>query len=146
MTINNSINTPQTPWVTYTPTFTGFGTCTNISVFSRRLGDTLQVFGRFTAGTSTATEGRLTLGYNGTSANVSADATIVPSIRFLGLAVVSYVGVNLITILAESGISYMTFGVINAGRAGTDKVNGSTLLASGDSLSFNVSVPVTTWP
>lgn len=65
-----------TPWVAYTPTFTGFGTATAINFRSRKVGNTLEVMGTFTPGTTTATEGRITLGFNGTSANVSVDSTL----------------------------------------------------------------------
>lgn len=135
-----------TPWVAYTPTFTGYGTVSGVSIFSRRVGDELEIFGKFTAGTSTATEARMTIGYNGTSANVSSDATIVPAIRFAGLGAVSYVGSNVVTLLVESNVTYITFGMINPSRAGQDKINGNSYLASGDSLVFNAKIPVTTWP
>lgn len=65
-----------TPWVAYTPTFTGFGTATAINFRSRKVGNTLEVMGTFTPGTTTATEARITLGFNGTSANVSVDSTL----------------------------------------------------------------------
>src|SRR4051794_23937466 len=40
-----------TPWVAYTPTFTGFGTVSGVAIWSRRLGDTLYIRGKVTAGT-----------------------------------------------------------------------------------------------
>jgi hypothetical protein len=42
-------------WLTYTPTVTGFGAATSIAFFWRRVGDSMEVSGTFTAGTVTAT-------------------------------------------------------------------------------------------
>jgi hypothetical protein len=43
---------PDTNWVAYTPTISGFGTCTNISFFWKRVDDFLHVRGYYTGGTS----------------------------------------------------------------------------------------------
>jgi hypothetical protein len=40
--------------------------------------------GKFTGGTSTAVEAQMTLGFNGTNANVTSDAKKVPSIQLAG--------------------------------------------------------------
>jgi hypothetical protein len=63
-----------TDWVTYTPTITGFGTATNVSFKSRRVGDSLEVTGVFTSGTPTAVVATITLGHNGVNSNVTADS------------------------------------------------------------------------
>ncbi len=48
-------------WVAYTPTFTGFGTATAIEFWWKRVGDSIQIKGKFTAGTLTSTEARISL-------------------------------------------------------------------------------------
>jgi hypothetical protein len=58
---SGSGSTTSTEWTAYTPTFSGFGSPTNISFFWRRMGDTLEVKGTFTAGTVTSNLGSLTL-------------------------------------------------------------------------------------
>lgn len=48
-------STAFTAWVAYTPTYTGFGTVTNSAMVWRRVGDTLEVLGTFTSGTTSGT-------------------------------------------------------------------------------------------
>jgi hypothetical protein len=50
-----------TDWESFTPTFTGFGTPTNVRFFSRRVGDKLEVVGNLTTGTTTAVLASITL-------------------------------------------------------------------------------------
>lgn len=133
-----------TPWVAYTPTFTGFGTPSGIFFESRRVGDTLEVRGKFTAGTSTATEARITLGFNGTNANVTSDSVKVPSIQCAGLGVVGVATDSLYTILIESAVGYFTFGIQDVSAAGLTKLNGNSFL-SGNTISFSASVPISGW-
>jgi len=134
-----------TPWVAYTPTLTGFGTATGVSFFSRRVGDAIEIMGRFTPGTTTAVEARCTLGYNGGNANISSDATIVPSLRICGPTAVSYSTAAVApTTLIGSGLNYLNFGAGTTGNAGTVPINGN---AFGSVTYFiQASVPVTTWP
>lgn len=134
-----------TDWVAYTPTFTGFGTVSGVSIWSRRVGDTLHIRGKFTSGTSTATEARMTLGYNGTNSNVTSDATKVPSIQMAGAMAQAAAGANTTFVLIESNVGYITFSIQNASRAGLTKVNGDALVASGNALSFTAEIPISGW-
>lgn len=63
------------PWLSYTPTFTGFGTPTNISFFYRQNGNTYDIRGFFTAGTVSATDGTMTLpnGYSIDTSFIAGD-------------------------------------------------------------------------
>lgn len=135
----------STPFVAYTPTFTGFGTVSSVSVFSRRVGDTLEVYGKFTAGTATATEARITLGFNGTNANVTSDATKNASVRLCGTWISSVSGAYVGTMLIEPSVGYLTLGLQNATFAGTSKGNGSDITASGRVMTFTAAVPISGW-
>lgn len=70
-----------TAWSAYTPTFTGFGTVSTQSFRYRQVGENVEIQGRFTAGTTTATEARLSLPASLTSASdyttLEATGTIV---------------------------------------------------------------------
>lgn len=134
-----------TAWVDYTPTFTGFGTPSNVKASSRRVGANLEVRIKFTSGTSTATEGRISIGFNGTDGNVTSDGTVVSTIQYAGNGPLSYTGANFPTVLIESAVSYLTVGISNSARSGLTKVTGSTLLTSGDSISFSASIPISGW-
>ena len=52
---NYVYGTPITDWQNYTPAITGFGTVTQTDIRFRRAGQNLELTGKFTSGTSTAT-------------------------------------------------------------------------------------------
>lgn len=134
-----------TPWVTYTPTLVGFGTPSGVSIWSRRVGATIQIRGKFTSGTSTATEARIPMGFNGTSANVTSNGTVITSIELAGSAALSYTGAFATYILIESAVTYLTIGFQSATAAAQTKQNGNVILASGQSMAFIAEVPISGW-
>jgi hypothetical protein len=142
MPVNNKANNTNilTAWTAYTPTFTGYGTPTSVEFWSRRVGDMLEVKGSWVCGTTTAVEGRITIGYNGTSANVSSDATIVPSIRTCGTQLITAVTAQDFHTLIESNVSYMTYSQT------LTKANASAGYGTGATGKLNAKIPVTTWP
>jgi hypothetical protein len=135
----------MTDWVAYTPTFTGFGTVSGVSIWSRRIGDTLRLRGKFTAGTSTAVEAQMTLGFNGSNANVTSDATKVPSIQMAGAGTYSNAGAAAPVVLIESSVGYVTFGLQTAGAGGLTKALGNGFLASGGVFAFTAEIPIAGW-
>ncbi len=140
---------PITQWVPFTPTFTGFGTAASISIWSRRVGDSLEIRGNFTAGTPTATEARMTLGFNGTDANVTSDATKVAagSVQLAGPATWSAVLAAAASgnVLIESNKGYVTFGFQTAAAAGLTKQNGDAFSGVGMTISINATIPISGW-
>lgn len=134
-----------TDWIAYTPTFTGFGTVTAASVWSRRVGDTLHLRGKFTAGTPTATEARMTLGYNGTNANVSSHATKITSLQYAGKMAGDAAGAVEYFMLIESNVGYVTFGRHDASNAGLVKRNGDIMFSPGRVVSFLAQLPIAGW-
>lgn len=135
----------------YTPTFTGFGTTTNVNFISWREGAFLMVKGFFTAGTPTATEARITLGYDGTDGNVTSSSNIsgvapeqcgdgrvsqtLSTTDFAGRPVLCEGSKNYMTFTAE----YSTFGT------GLAKANGNGLLIAGATYSFMAKVQIEGW-
>lgn len=134
-----------TPWVAYTPTFTGFGTPTGVSMWSRRVGDTLEVRGYFTTGTTTAVEAQITLGFNGVNANVVTDATKVAAIQSAGQVLTSQNTATIYYALMESAVGYMTFGVQVAGGNALTKSLGSAAFANSTKYSVQASFPISSW-
>lgn len=134
-----------TSWVAYTPSFTGFGTVANVEFFSRRVGDTLHIRGKFDAGTSTAVEARIELGHAGTAGGVSADSAKVPSITVAGNFLFGFdadiVGYTLI----ESASGYLTVGFQNASRTPLVKSLGNGISGSGQTLALTAEVPISGW-
>lgn len=146
---NDSANTATldgyTDWIAYTPTFTGFGTVASVSFWSKRTGDTLYIRGKFTVGTPTATEARITLGFNGTNANVNSDATKVPSLMLAGDVGTTLVSANAFYVLIESNIGYLTFGLQGVGNSGLTKVNGNAITTAGNVWSIIAEIPISGW-
>ncbi|MGV8830355.1 MAG: hypothetical protein ACOH2N_00125 [Devosia sp.] len=138
------VDSLNTPWVAYTPTFTGFGTVTSISMFSRRNGPNLEVMGKFTTGTVTATEARMSLGFNGTDGNVTSNSTQVPSIRPCGTANVSFIDSSVFVPLIDTTLSYVKFGKQDTGLNGFTPVNGNSFASAGI-VGVCLSIPITGW-
>jgi hypothetical protein len=136
-----------TPWVAYTPTFTGFGTVSGISFFSRRVGGSLEIEGKFTSGTSTGTEARVTLGYNGTDSNVTSSSTLMPTSPCVaGVFVASAPGTTFssLYVLKERGVGYITFSVNSTGASGLSKQTGSNLFST-QTYSLYASIQINGW-
>jgi len=134
-----------TPWVNYTPTLTGFGTPSVVEVASRRVGSSLEVKGRFTSGTSTAVLGAVQLGFNGVSGGLVISSVFGASRFISGQLAVSYTVASAFYTLGLAGEDNIKFSIVNSTRSGFDPVDGSVLLASGDSLFFSASVPISGW-
>ncbi len=134
-----------TDWVAYTPTITGFGTTSAASFFSRRVGDSLEVAGYFTAGSNTAVTPKITLGYNGVSANVTS-STIAQgaSGTIFGNWANAANGVHGVIITVQ-GDTAIRFGVIGTATAGYAIVSNAQTLTSTTSYSLHFTVPITGW-
>lgn len=132
-----------TPWVAYTPTISaGFGTCTNVSFYSRKNGpNTVEIEGRFTAGTVAASVASVTVGFNGVNGGVSIDPTRYATFGFLvGQAVCSSI-TGPITVTAISTPVVLTFGLVS-GSAGLSASNGNVVCGNNQAFAFNARVQV----
>lgn len=128
-------------WTSYTPTFSGFGSPTNIEFRHKREGSDLLIRGKFTPGTTTATEARISLPTGLTSAGTS----VIPSIQMVG----SFLSNNAVFdqhnyVLIEPSVTYLTIGQNAAGNSPLTKVLG-TFSISGRTGSFVARVPIEGW-
>lgn len=138
----------MTDWTAYTPTFTGFGTVSTQSFYSRRVGDSLEVQGSFTSGTSTATTAQVTLGYGGGNGNVTCDTTKLSTnnLNAVGIVGPSYSAAQSVYALApSSNQDYFEFGIQSSSTNSLAAVNGSTVASSGNVLSVHFVVPIVGW-
>jgi hypothetical protein len=140
--------TPITDWSAYTPVITGFGTCSNISFFSRRVGSDLQVRGAFLSGTASAVTASISIGYGGGSSNVTSDTTK------LGTTVNNIVGqmgynqgsaASFNVLAPATNQSYVQLGIQATGNAGTTPALGTTLGGGGASYSVHFMLPIVGW-
>lgn len=136
----------HTKAVAYTPTLTEFGTVTNLTAYSRRSGKYLEGWGKFTSGTPTASEARLTLGFNGVDGGLTIDSGEVPTgTSIVGIAGRSTSGALADLVLAEPSVGYVTFGIQSAGAGALTKQAANAIAGSGTVRTFNFRVPITGW-
>ena len=135
----------MTEWVSYTPTFTGFGaSVSNVNFRSRRDGPDLLVQGTFTTGTPTAVKPQITLGYAGSNANVTSNA---PSNTVLGPSAQGSSSSTFFGIypLSDGAQTYFTFGSQESAKGGTTILTSTASFGSSTIVSVNIRVPILGW-
>ncbi len=125
-------------WKAYTPVFTGFGTVSNVNIYSRRVGDSLELRGNFTSGTPAATEARMDFPAGLTS------ATTIDTLDIAGMAATPHNGINKY-LLMEPDVTYLTFSQVDGTRAALVKQNGDIVSTSGRIFSIQAKVPIKYW-
>lgn len=142
---------PVTDWQAYTPNLSNWGSVTNVSAFYRRVGDSIEVTGRFTSGTVTGTNSiglptGLTL--DTAKINVSNTATLGTLTRATTTLTIypnTSIGVWAITYNSTVGAT----AVVPSNQVQTTGtihyVPASGFANSGDSISFEFRVPISGW-
>lgn len=132
--------------VSVTPTFTGLGTVTSINIRSWREGAYLNMEGNFTSGTTTATEARISLAFNGgtvTSSSILPTGTSIIGNWVRGTSAANHGGM----ILAEANVAYVTFSdstvFSNTASDATSKTQGP--MGNNTLTSFFFSIPIAGW-
>lgn len=130
--------------VAYTPTFTGFGTAASVNFVSWREGAYLCVEGKFTTGTCTATEARISLGFGGGNSNVTSLSTLA-SPQLCGYQAGPASGTSVAgTVLIEPSVSYLTLGFTSVSSTGLTKLNGNSF-TNASAMSLFARVPIAGW-
>lgn len=138
-----SINQGNYGWTAFTPTTQGFGTTTSNECFHARDGEDMLIRCKFTAGTPTAVEARLTLP-NGLTSKSTATIPTIQNIGQWARGVAS--ASNYGGILIEPGVAHVTFGAVYAAAANPfTKLNGTGVVAAGDILNITARVPIAEW-
>lgn len=134
--------------VAYTPTFVGLGTATGVAVYSRRVGDSLEVQGKATAGTATGSTASISFGYNGTDSNVTWDSTKVASSTLVGSMAVNLSGATIfnwgITTWASTS-STVAIGIQNSTTSLQTAGTGSGTIGTGGVFQFYFKIPIVGW-
>ncbi len=130
-------------WTSYgtTSDFTGFGTVTNIALFYRRIGDSIEIRGKFTAGTTTATEARIAF----PSGLTSASSTYIPTVTTAGNFYRGATSDNQMNVLMEPSVAYVTFSSNTISSNPHTKANANTVLGTGEAGMFQARVPINGW-
>lgn len=131
-----------TEWASYTPTTNGLGTVASVEMKWRRIGDSIEIAGNLTTGTTTASEARVGLPSGLTSAAIS-------NIRIAGVTFPDNVdggsNISALSTLIEPSVTYLTFGFRNGASAPLTKQNGSSIFANSTRVSINALVPISGW-
>lgn len=141
-----------TAWSAYTPTLGGFGTCSVIQFFFRRVGDTLFVRGAFKTGTVSASNATCTI-----PSGLSIDYTKLQSTAVyngqLGWWMNSGAAVQIFPnglagpIMADTSSAGTVYFVTNGAAAGSGFPNagGSNVAASNSYVTLQFDVPISGW-
>lgn len=131
---------PVTDWQSYTPTYTGFGSVVTTDMWYRRVGDSVEVLGRFTAATATATEARVSI-----PSGLTIDATKVATGRVVGYFASSTAPSTTSDqhLVGAGGNNYVTFSWENSG-SGVGNLNANAITSTGV-VHIKFIVPVTGW-
>ena len=151
--VNTSIyssNNADTDWGSCghtTSSFTGFGTVTGIETQCKRQGSDLLMKGKFTTGTVTATEARLSLPVWSGIQLVSKNSTIIPSLQYTGDLVQAFNSTTIFrnSVLIEPSVSYMTFGIQSSTANAITKATGSAGFSNTSASSFSARIPIEGW-
>lgn len=139
----------MTDWVAYTPTFQGYGTPSAVAFYSRRVGDSLEVKGTFTAGTTSANPNQIGIGFNGTNGNVTVDTTKLPASNIVGhitTSVANSTNLEYEVLAPSSNASYVQASAHTTTQAGNlGGLNGSSIFASSTVIEMFFSVPIVGW-
>lgn len=128
-------------WTAYTPTFTGFGTATSIECQHSRSGEDLLLRCKWTNGTTTATEARVSL----PNSLTSADTARIPSIQLTGPTITDGNLAGSFNALIEPSVGYVTFGYHDTSHNGLAKTNANSAFSTGGKVSFTARVPIAGW-
>ena len=121
--------------------FTGFGTPTNINIICERIGSNIRMHGRFLSGSTTTTEARVALKFNG--ATLTSRSNILTAEikgkwgRAANSAEAGYV-------IVEPSRTYFNFSKQSAGANGLSKLNADAMIGA-EVISFDATIPIEGW-
>jgi hypothetical protein len=131
------INLAELGWTAYTPTFTGFGTVSEIEFWYRIQDENYEVRGHANCGTSTGVEARISLPNSATAVGTFTNNMNV------GTFVRNVVNTNDVIILAQGGEAYVKCGIRNnASNAPLTALNGNGFMTAGNRFVVKFSLPV----
>jgi hypothetical protein len=144
-----AFGTPITDWSSYTPTFTGFGTVTNVNYWWRRVGSDMEIKGFHTNGTVAATAATFTLPNNaqvstsilknntvGTQGSIVGEYGFDSNLNATGRLVTSP-GTN-------ANLIYFS-GIFNGSTNNLTAANGNSVSANSVNGSVYACVPIQGW-
>lgn len=143
----------MTPWTSYTPSLANFGSVANVTVFWRRVGDSLEVQGKFVAGIPTGSAAQIGLPSGLTIDTTKLSATSQSSqlgiVTEMDAAATAYAGTNrgpwpiVDSVGTSTSFVYISLNAANATSYSASNAN--NVCAAGNTLSFFFRVPISGW-
>jgi hypothetical protein len=146
--------TPISDWISYTPTFTGFGTPSGVDFKYKRMGDEIHVVGTFTSVSPTAVTGKVSL-----PSGLSIDANKVTSTQRQMLGILTRAVSGATNTFASTTVG--PYAVVEDTTSSTTEVffsnntnttanhyvllNGNSLTNNGDNIMMSFRVPISGW-
>lgn len=131
-------------WEEYTPTFNGMGTVSNSFMYYRRVGDSLEVRGRFVTGTVTASDAYFTI-----PSGINIDDTISVTSTVVGRGTRSVSGSNLndFSIIHRSSQNTRLYiGALNQSAFNPfSNTAADGIMGSSESIAVFATVPIAGW-
>lgn len=126
-------------WTAYTPTVSNFGTVSSTDCYHSRVATDLLVRCRFVTSTGgAASEARVSFPTGLTS------SASIGTLEHAGNLLMNATSVGVLAALVEPSVTYFTFSR-DSSTSNLNKVNGSTLAASGFTYSMEARVPIAGW-
>jgi hypothetical protein len=138
-----------TEWEVYaSPSFVGFGSPTNVEIFTRRVGDELEMRGRFTAGTVAGVAAGIQLpsGLNIDTSKSTTFSNTTVGHYFRALNTTLHGG-SMLTTSAPANIVYFgsSSGFSGSSANAMNQGTGTGSFANNDNVSFTCRVPIAEW-
>jgi hypothetical protein len=131
-------------WISYTPTFTGFGTVSTSNMYYRRVGDSVQVHGTFVSGTVTGVQAQVSFPTGLTvDSSKSPSSTYYAAGQFARNTAPSSAGA--FYAITEGGQSTLSFGIESTSLTPLTPQNASAIFITGDTISIYATVPIAGW-
>jgi hypothetical protein len=125
------------PWISYTPTFTGFGTVSSVQAYYRLVGSNIELNVRFTTGTTTGVTAQVTLPSGFLSSSGDASLKRVGTARVPNTASSPFLSST--SVLTQDGRNYVSF---EAPTSVSLIEMAGTAASSSQVFIFNASVPI----
>jgi hypothetical protein len=131
-------------WISYTPTFTGFGTVSTSNMYYRRVGDSVQVHGTFVSGTVTGSQAQVSFPTGLTvDSSKSPSSTYYAAGQFARNTAPSSAGA--FYAITEGGQSTLSFGIESTTLTPLTPQNASAIFTTGDTISIYATAPIAGW-
>lgn len=140
----NTATGPFTDWTSYTPTFTGLGTVSNVSIYWRRIGANVEIQGLLTSGTVGSQTVSMTLP-NGITTNSNIIQAYGSDMSVIGNWGAAQNSGNATPMIGDGNDNLVFFGSGSSSSHALSAVTGTSGITSNTTVSVHMSAPIAGW-